>query len=1507
MNQNNEMLFAHSKDAVMKRFSIALTLLAALAALGCNEAGSTVDRVQTSLVDKSVFEGEWWYTQATIDVDGDEALGTGGFMWDGGNAYADFGINTFGVPRIRWVIDEDYLYAYRSYELVSGGNADGRDEDYRGQPLAVYKIERHVDVRADYNPVTGEKTNVKVEDSADRRWYERRYMYVDWSQNMVSAFYGIQTALHGYTQYESAPFFFEEGAHGEFPASWAPQFVRIGQDETYRFADEWTPEESDTVHYMSFVTQYMISPGANCLFYGGLCQTSGVTVRHSYLRVPPNHEYAVETQTHQEFDRFGLFRAEGRTFVRGNRPNEDLHRYCETDADCGTAGSCDTSRNICAGGLARHYGETDYLNFFRPRFNLWSDSLYEDQSCVSDWECSEVGSKCDLVAGLCTIPVADRPTRQVVYHLNKGYPKHLVTSAIKTVGVWNEVFMRGQRAITNTALPDGSGARVSCQNENPAAYCHCTSPEAVDGTCKYKWDPFQTPDEARAAGVVEPYDCYVQRAEVEPAHPTSYDDYSDDMYDFEFVGEECLMVLRPNSCDADPEAACEEQGDLRYQFFNYIQHGGVRFGGVAEPLMDVKTGELVISDANVSGTSVESVGSVATEWFPALRCANEELGCAAGEEGADVEYIEGESVRQYFSRTGQTWHPQTYDENSGTDGTSLPLDGPRPSGLPVEISEHLNSIMEERMPHIERLRGADGRASILSGRMENLAGTALEARMLGSLGADGLEALRGTQDPMRFDPTTNIMDDQIANQISPFRGAKMADLAPAETQQWRTLGRYNVDPPFDFLGMTERQRYWEYWAEAFRGYPIEEQNIRMQQLYMNGVMHHELGHCMGMRHNFGSSFDRDNYYDGALNVMYEHPLPDMFDYDTPGLGGNADGFIGGEEVNRYYDDLREVRNVRAEKGMHNFTSASVMEYAGDLSDFNNQLGHYDVATVMWSHFDMVDAFVGDPVNRSDDSLNGALRSHEHERKWFQSYRGGESCQEDTHCPYNEAGAVLAGQPITQRCIKNPRVSRLPTPCGGDANCVCSGFDEDFLDYVDGVAYDSDVDGDDVVDYYPTRYMFCSDERVNDISWCNTGDAGESFQEAIDHWRRLWEESYPRAYYRRFRRSGPVVGGSWGYIMDAAKIYQHLFFRYFYEPGFSSDPGPLGFNDQYFASIDSMNWLTEIVNLPDTGSYALEASSNTYERLGGASGMPGADISLETGQGYPMWSQYQDGYSGFFRMERGGVFWDKFLAMMALALRDWGLSFTIDERFYINYYDLFPIEMTEFFGGVIIDDPSWFAPRVVMEGDEPHIQHLSWWRSAYGCERDGRDYPCRGGQPEVYPGPALDDTTNPILRDWAAMLALAQFPVFYDTTFEQRVQIFKMDSGEGWDIPNTQPDGSPTCAYGTVAVDPAHDTGCAAEDSDYIVFDSDRFHQPYMAVKVRSRIEYNLEEEQIGFQLLRRAVDLQTEVRALRAIASPTPAELEELHRKEDELHSSESFLEYLIDLQRRYGISAYFL
>src|SRR5690606_27730445 len=91
-----------------------------------------------------------------------------------------------GVDRIRWEITESLLLARRAYQQNPGaddkGDAKGPAD---GTLVAAYPIESHFDIVREYNPSTGEELNVVVENTTDRPWYQRKFMRVDWSINVV--------------------------------------------------------------------------------------------------------------------------------------------------------------------------------------------------------------------------------------------------------------------------------------------------------------------------------------------------------------------------------------------------------------------------------------------------------------------------------------------------------------------------------------------------------------------------------------------------------------------------------------------------------------------------------------------------------------------------------------------------------------------------------------------------------------------------------------------------------------------------------------------------------------------------------------------------------------------------------------------------------------------------------------------------------------------------------------------------------------------------------------------------------------------------------------------------------------------------------------------------------------------------------------------------------------------------------------------------------------------------
>jgi len=147
---------------------------------GCAGAGrADIDRSQPDKVDKSFFlnvDGtpkKFYYRLTITDVPP-----TNGWAFEGMQGPMD---------KIYFQITEDQLIGYRAYDYAPGsenpftGGANNTDA-----PVVSFKIKSHFDVKREYNPGTGEQTNVISENTTDRPWAERQYMRVDWTTDKLS-------------------------------------------------------------------------------------------------------------------------------------------------------------------------------------------------------------------------------------------------------------------------------------------------------------------------------------------------------------------------------------------------------------------------------------------------------------------------------------------------------------------------------------------------------------------------------------------------------------------------------------------------------------------------------------------------------------------------------------------------------------------------------------------------------------------------------------------------------------------------------------------------------------------------------------------------------------------------------------------------------------------------------------------------------------------------------------------------------------------------------------------------------------------------------------------------------------------------------------------------------------------------------------------------------------------------------------------------------------------------
>jgi len=273
---------------------------------GCAQDVGTIDRTQPNLLPKSMFLDHAWYVRQTVA----DVPSTSSFSFVG---------ETSTLEIVRWEIQQDYLVGYRAYERVPGsdssadhataqvgdqpvaaGKGDGRDPSvFKGNPVVAYPVLAHVDVLRDYNPRTGEQTNVVREDQADRPWYDRSYLRVDWSKNLIANFEFISSAS-SITPTHSGYVEENEG----------------GPDAFLRHEDD-----AGAVDYFDFTERLFVEPTVNgCIlsqnYRLGDCTGDEVKIRTSFMRVDEARErdYVPLPYDDQRQGEFGYFRVERPTY-----------------------------------------------------------------------------------------------------------------------------------------------------------------------------------------------------------------------------------------------------------------------------------------------------------------------------------------------------------------------------------------------------------------------------------------------------------------------------------------------------------------------------------------------------------------------------------------------------------------------------------------------------------------------------------------------------------------------------------------------------------------------------------------------------------------------------------------------------------------------------------------------------------------------------------------------------------------------------------------------------------------------------------------------------------------------------------------------------------------------------------------------------------------------------------------------------------------------------------------
>jgi hypothetical protein len=1098
--------------------SAALTL-GALVALGCAEERDPINRVQANALPKSFFVGEDLAGHAD-----DPDFFTHGFVVDQSENQGDFTVGQGpGLERVRFDITESHIIAYRAYQ-----NNDGADDrglaNPDGEIIAAYAIEKHFDIKYAYNSATGEEINVITEDTSDRPWHEREYMRVNWG--LTSVVSPVWTDV-----------FFAKTFDGT---------TRITQ-ESYYVSD---PDDENAPHfeldkgYFDVTAKMFVEPQPMtmwgevypaCLIEGlftgtavKTCGPSDAFVRHSFVKID-------EVDMDDDFEPFENSRAtlDILANIGGNGVAHAVGMYA------GPRASWDPG-----------YGYTDE-NFHRYMYqhNIWKQSHQTVGSCTTDEACvgaigdgsiclgsgtcsvpcdygaigdsdhngtddqcenaatgyaGNTGSQCSS-RDRCTIPYRDREIRQVAYHVTKETPDELMDTVnaageLVEVGATEDV-MRSWNQLFQHAV--GAAREVECRRTGGGSReeCHNQFFDGKEMVWFGGWD--------------------IDKATVE-----------DD------VVVTCHNPVRSYDhevCGVEGDRA--RLGDVRKNWLVYWPYSSsARYGGVVKWNQDPLTGMVVGATATTMGRSATRA---AAQFRDVILASNQELSWKDITDGVSAARFQRDGEVGYRPTALSVEEMEARIATIANSGVAERVGITAPKG---------NTFVEQTREHFRQLgKNTTARVGISSPddvRFQAVAnqfvGTDLEAQMITQgrmddlLGpasiADTRFALERTS-PLRLSQLNRVQEQYDMDTAARGRCFMDAGGGVGNADIQGVAGFYGAK--FSNDALKENAAYAKLGDEDLLKARAEEIYLALFKDMYKGIMLHEVGHSMGMRHQFASSYDSANYTPQYWQLRTQNGQA-MAECDGPRTGDTWDSASDNCMGPRYLDpetDEEMGRGSQSRPGINYFAHTSTMEYQVSRFFESVGLGLYDRMFVGATYGRVLEVFDTDLFSEGEmaafgarnfsqlvdtnlvywenlDLQSGAFTQPMHYTKQARRLHlfDAANCRDATAAEQAQA---------TYRLVNNQVCSPVSRDRAAWIDMVDAATSPDYSDLVKKQRVGSDVPTYSANVRWPFRY---GENYSNSYLQSNHSDAGADIYEVITQAIRTFEYDYPFRYFRRQQKN-----------------------------------------------------------------------------------------------------------------------------------------------------------------------------------------------------------------------------------------------------------------------------------------------------------------------------------------------------------------------------------------------------